>query len=52
MSEKHITLAFIMGMAAGSAITAMASASRPQNGPTSSQIMQMIPAWCGKDGCQ
>lgn len=22
------------------------------DGPTDEQIMQMIPLWCGKDGCQ
>ena len=52
MTNNHIILmAFILGVIAGSAITAVAIASRPQDGPTSSQIMQLIPAWCGKDGC-
>jgi hypothetical protein len=26
--------------------------SQPQDGPTPSQIMQLIPEWIEKDGCQ
>ena len=44
---------FISGMITGVAITlALVTAMADQGGPTDAEIMQMIPAYCGKDGCQ